>query len=246
MSSDADIRWIVAVIDRPRLQLPQAATFWATVSGTVTQKPKYDRFIELRRDQTDDWLLVQGVLDGPGSAHLDFSVNDPDRFTQRALSAGATVIAEHDSWLVLTSPSGLPFCVAAWKGEYRCPAPVQRPGGEISRVDQVCLDLPPSAYGTEATFWPALTGWPLGTRGTPGRSQLRSPSSIPIRVHLQRLSEERPTSFHLGIVTSAIAAVKAWHESLGATFASVTPHGTVLLDPTGTPYCLTEGNASTH
>jgi len=238
--NSASVRWVVAVIDRPSPSLREAAAFWATVSGTVAQPPKHDRFVELRRDQTDDWLLVQGVLDGPGSTHLDFSVDDPDRFTRQAVSAGAAIIAEHDSWRVLTSPSGLPFCVAAWKGEHRRPTPLRRTGGESSRVDQVCLDVAPSAHATEATFWQTLTSWPLDTCKQPGLSRFGTPKSIPLRVQLQRLNEQQPTSLHLIVASTATKIAKAWHESLGATEARAHPQGTLLLDPTGTPYYLTE------
>ncbi len=241
MTSDAGIRWIVAVIDRPYPWLSEAAGFWATVSGTVAQNLKYGRFVELRRDHTDDWLLAQGLVDGPGGVHLDLSVTDPDRFARRAVAAGATVVAVHNSWTVLISPSGVPFCVAAWKGEDRCPAPSRR----VSRVDRVCLDVAPSAYGAEAAFWPALTGWPIEACDVAGLSRLRSPETIPINVWLQRLDEERPASLHVDVTTSAMAATRAWHESLGAACSGVGPHGTVLLDPAGAPYCLVEDKAST-
>ncbi|WP_436535392.1 VOC family protein [Actinoplanes sp. HUAS TT8] len=221
-----DIHWVVAVIDRPFGKVDEAARFWAAVSGTVAQPVKHDRFIELRRPDVDDWLLVQGVLDGPPGIHLDFSVGDPDAFVRQATAAGATVSADHGSWQVLTSPAGLAFCVAAWKGEHRRET--------LTRVDQVCLDLAPSEFDAELAFWATLTGWPVDG----AHARLRPTGPIPIGLRLHRLDGEQPASAHLDVACSEVSATRARHERLGATFVGAGPHGPVLLDPAGAPYCL--------
>ncbi|MBO3738633.1 VOC family protein [Actinoplanes flavus] len=236
-----DIRWVVAVIDRPVQQLHEAAGFWATVSGTTARPVKHDRFIELRQAPADDWLLVQGVLDGPGGIHLDLSVDDPKAFVRRASAAGATVTADHGSWHVLASPSGWAFCVAAWKGEHRRPAPFREPT-MLSHVDQVCLDLSPSDYDAELTFWAALTGWPVDVAGRPCCARLRPTGPMPIGILLHRHDRERPAAAHLDVTGSEVSAARAWQERLGGAPAGAGPHGTVLLDPAGAPYCLTSSD----
>jgi hypothetical protein len=85
--------------------------------------------------------------------------------------------------------------------------------GVPALVDQVCLDIPDLGYAGEVAFWRDLTGWVWTPADEPELSFLRRPPGIPLRILFQRLGE--PTG-----------AVRAqW---------------TVMSDPVGRVYCLTD------
>ncbi|WP_328467239.1 VOC family protein [Actinoplanes sp. NBC_00393] len=236
------IRWVSAVVDRPARKLDVVVEFWAAVSGSAAGPPDTAGLVGLHSDRGDDYLRVQGVLDGPGGVHLDLSVDDVPEFIEQAVEAGASVVADQR---ILTSPAGLPFCVLPWKGEHRRTRPFGGPDGALSRVHQVCLDIAPVEFGPELGFWTRLTGWALDTTGLPVFSRLCPEPPIPIRILLQRLGEPRPASAHMDISSADIPAARAWHETLGAAFVGEWPHWTTMRDPAGVVYCLTRGNPAT-
>lgn len=236
------IRWLHAFIDRPASELDVAVEFWSTVTGTTARPGPEPAFAGLHSELGDDWLEVHGIPDGPGGAHLGFSVDDVRVFADRAVAAGASVVADLEHWQILASPAGSAFRVAPWRGQKRRPRPFAGPDGGLSRVHQVCLDLPPSRFDAEVAFWRAVTGWPLDTTGLPVFSRLQPQRPVPIRILLQRLDEERDASAHLDVSASGIPATRAWHESLGASFVGEWPHWTTMTDPAGGTYCLTRGD----
>lgn len=187
----------------------------------------------------DACVKVQGVGSG-GGAHLDFAVDDVPEFLKAALQRGAGIAAEHEGWAVLRSPAGQLFCAVPWNGESARP-PVVRG----SRLDQVCVDVPPSLYGAEVAFWSALlAGWESAPGSRPEFHVLKPPTGLPVRVLLQRLGqeplgEERPASAHLDLACADITATRARHEELGAAFVAQGAHWTVMRDPAGGIYCLT-------
>ena len=151
------------------------------------------------------------------------------------------LVAEHDGWAVLRTPAGVPFCVVPWAGES-----VRPPVVRGSRLDQVCLDLPPSAFDAEVAFFGALQdGWASAPGSRPEFHVLRPPAGLPVRILLQRLGEERPPSAHVDLACADIAATRARHEELGAAFVADGAHWTVLRDPAGGVYCLTARDPGT-
>jgi hypothetical protein len=120
-----------------------------------------------------------------------------------------------------------------------------RPVGEAGRrsiVDQVCLDIPGPRFEAEATFWAALTGW---SRTTDGRvdefERLVRPAHVPYAVLLQRLDDDQAAvTAHLDLACDDRDAETARHVSLGAEPVRRTAGWTVLRDPVGTTYCLTD------
>ncbi|MEJ8671086.1 VOC family protein [Streptomyces sp. MS1.AVA.1] len=242
------IRWTYAFVDRPVASFTRAHTFWTAVTDT--------RLSEFRGEQgefvtlvpgggTDPCVKVQGVDSGSGGAHLDFAVDDVPGFVASALAVGAGVAAEHDGWAVLRSPAGQLFCAVPWHGES-----VRPPVVHGSRLDQVCVDVPPSRYASEVAFWSALLdGWESAPGSRPEFHVLKPPSGLPVRILLQRLGEERGgegrlgeeprASAHLDLACADIAAVRARHEELGAGFVAEGAHWTVMRDPAGGTYCLT-------
>ncbi|MFF2199597.1 VOC family protein [Streptomyces sp. NPDC058145] len=230
------IRWTYAFADRPFGRLAEAHAFWTAVTGTRLSEFRGVRqeFVTLLPDGADPCLKLQGVLDGDGGAHLDFFVDDVRAFMATAAGLGAVTAADHSDWAVLRSPGGQPFCAGVWQGEK-----VRPPVVAGSRLDQVCLDIPPSGYDTESAFWAALTGWDLLTGSRPEFRVLRPPAGQPVRILLQRLDDDGPASAHLDLACADIAAVRTRHERLGATHVQDGPHWTVMRDPAGGTYCLT-------
>ncbi|MFE9770963.1 VOC family protein [Streptomyces sp. NPDC005931] len=231
------IRWAYVFVDRPVARLGAVREFWTAATGTRPSEPRGDHgeFVTLLADGTDACVKLQGVGEGGGGAHLDLCVDDVPEFTASALRLGGEVAARHEGWAALRSPAGQLFCAVPWQGES-----VRPPVVHGTRLDQVCLDIPPSAYDREVAFWEGLLdGW-QGTAGAlPEFRVIRPPAGLPVRVLLQRLGEERPISAHPDLACADIGAARALHEGLGAVCVSGFAHWTVMRDPAGGTYCLT-------
>ncbi|MFI1365557.1 VOC family protein [Streptomyces griseochromogenes] len=230
------IRWTYAFVDRPAARLADARAFWTAVTGTRPSEPRggQGEFMTLLSDGTDACVKLQGVAEGAGGAHLDLCVDDPAALARAARELGAGLVADHGDWAVLRSPAGQLFCAVPWHGET-----VRPPVVEGGRLDQVCLDVPPSRYDTESAFWATLTGWDLQDGSLPEFRVLRPPAGLPVRILLQRLGDDRPASAHLDLACADIAATRARHERLGAVRVHQGPHWAVMRDPAGGTYCLT-------
>ncbi|MBG0852569.1 VOC family protein [Streptomyces spinoverrucosus] len=229
------IHWTYAFIDRPAELLPAAEEFWTAVTDTRLSARRSEFITLVPVEGTDACVKVQGVDSGRGGAHLDFAVDDVAGFTASAVRAGAEVAAEHEGWAVLRSPAGLPFCAVPWHEES-----VRPPVVRGTRLDQVCVDVPPSSYDTEVAFWTELlVGWASLPGSLPEFHVLRPPTGLPVRVLLQRLGTEQPLSAHLDLACADIAATRAEHERLGGAFVAAGAHWTVMRDPAGGTYCLT-------
>ncbi|MGW6354759.1 VOC family protein [Streptomyces sp. NPDC055092] len=241
------IRWVYAFIDRPQAQFGAACDFWTRVTGTRLSAPRGDRdeFVTLLAEGSADPYLKAQAVTGTGGAHLDFAVDDLARTAGLARRLGATPVHTEDGLEVLRSPGGQLFCVVPWSGEHRRPAPVTAPDGSTSRLDQVCVDLAPAVYEAETDFWTSFTGWTSAPGTLPEFHVLRPPANLPIRILLQRLDDARPTGAHLDLACENIEAIRAWHETLGATPQSQGPHWQVLRDPAGNTYCLTARSPKT-
>ncbi|MGY1497650.1 VOC family protein [Streptomyces sp. QTS52] len=235
--NESGIRWTYAFVDRPAGLLGAAQAFWTAVTGTRLSGTRGEQgeFVTLLPGAGDACVKVQGVASGVGGAHLDLAVEDVDVFVASASALGATVVGAHAGWSALRSPAGQLFCAVPWHGEAVRPAVV-----DGSRLDQVSIDIPPSAYGTEVAFWERLTAWDSLTGSLPEFHVLRPPAGLPVRVLLQRLDTDRPTaSAHPDLACADIGATCARHEELGATVVARHAHWTVMRDPAGGTYCLT-------
>ncbi|WP_409234634.1 VOC family protein [Streptomyces sp. PA5.6] len=238
----AVIRWAYAFIDRPRARFPEAAAFWATVTGSRLSAPRgaSGEFVTLLPPgPADACVKAQAVDGGPGGTHLDLAVDDIAATAAEARALGAAPVHAEDGLEVLRSPAGLVFCVVPWSGETSRPAPLTAPDGTVSRLDQVCVDIPPESYDTEITFWTTLTGWDSTPTTRPEFHRVTSPQSLPLRLLLQRLDTPGPVGAHLDLACSNPDATRTRHEQLGATYVSHGASWLVMRDPAGIAYCLT-------
>ncbi|MEW5354957.1 VOC family protein [Streptomyces sp. 16-176A] len=231
------IRWTYAFVDRPAARFARALEFWTAVTDTRLSELRGDEgeFTTLLPDGADPCVKAQAVGSGDGGAHLDLVGEDVRGVMAAAVRLGAVIVADHGEWAVLRSPGGQLFCAVPWGGES-----VRPPVVRGSRLDQVCLDVPPSAFAAEVAFWGGLLDdWESRPGSRPEFHVLTPPPGLPIRILLQRLDGERPAGAHLDLACADIAATRADHERLGAAHVADHPHWTVLRDPAGGLYCLT-------
>lgn len=221
--------WLTAFLDLPAERYDVGVAFWQGVTGYELSAPRGEQaeFATLVPPAGDAYLRVQRTADGSAGLHLD--LHHPDH-----------------EFRVLRSPAGVAYCeVSADLGQR--PPPTTWPGGHTSLVDQVCLDVPPALYDDECAFWADRTGWPL--IDFPARPEFRAvtrPPGQPLRILLQRLDDEQPrATAHFDIGTNDRTAETARHEALGATVVIRREWWTVLRDPTGSAYCITDRDPET-
>jgi len=237
-----DILWTTAFLDVPAA--PHAATteFWSAVTGYAASEPRGDHleFATLVPPAGDAHLRIQRTGDDEPRIHLDLHVPDPRAAADRAVGLGAIEVADR-GYVVLRSPGGLPFCFVDHPASVPAP-PATWADGATSVVDQVCLDLPAEHYDDEVGFWVALTGW---TRTpSPGHDEferLEPDNDQQVRFLLQRLGEDAgPARAHLDLACSDREPEVRRHVRLGAQRVRDHAHWTVLRDPSGAAYCLTD------
>ncbi|MEU5951549.1 VOC family protein [Streptomyces sp. NPDC047525] len=237
--SSGVIKWVYAFVDRPKDRFAQAHTFWTAVTGTRRSpfRGEDDQFVTLLPEGADAFLKAQAV-EGSGGAHLDFAVDDVVAKAREAVALGATPVFAEEGLEVLRSPGGQLFCVVTWEGERVRPEPLAAPDGTTSRLDQVCLDVPPAVWEAEKAFWPAFTGWSARPGSRPEFHLVEPSAQLPIRILLQRL-DAGTAGAHLDFSCSYPDADRVRHERLGAETVWRGPHWIVMRDPAGGTYCLT-------
>lgn len=237
--------WLSAFLDVEASVYGATTAFWAGATGYEPSAARGDRaeFRTLRPPAGDDHLSVQRLGAGPSRLHLDLHVADPRAAAREAQDLGATVGAEPpgDGYVVLRSPGGLTFCFVTHPAAVAA-APATWPGGHSSVVDQVCLDIPAWSWDTESAFWERLTGWERSdSPGHPEFQRLVPPAAQPLRLLLQRLGEaDGDVRAHLDLATTDRGAETGRHVALGAQPREVRAGWTVLADPAGAAYCLTD------
>ncbi len=238
--------WVTAFLDHSAADHDTATAFWAAVTGYDVSPARgaAGEFATLVPPAGESHLRVQRLAEGASRMHLDLHVADPASAAVEAEGLGATVLHRPEQgYVVLASPGGFSFCLVAHPGGERA-QPVTWPGGHSSVVDQVCLDIPPAVYDEECAFWQAVTGWELRPTAFDELRHLVRPAGQPLRFLLQRI-DEGSVGAHLDLATSDRDAETARHEALGARVTYVGRTWTVLTDPTGSPYCVTDRDPET-
>ena len=238
-----DIRWAWLFLDTPRRDALRSWAFWSEVTGwpLSATRGEHDEFATLLPARGDAWLNVQAVDDGPGGIPLDLDVDDVAAAATEAVRLGASRIGSiGEAVVILRSPSGLTFRLTTWHGDAD-----QVRDGATELVDQVCLDCPDDVHDAEVSFWAALTGWTWADVDEPELSVLRRPAGIPFRLLFQRLGE--PTGAvraHADLACADRGSSLARHLAAGAQVLDVRTGWTVMADPVGRVYCLTDRQPS--
>ena len=241
--------WVTVVLDLPPAVHDAGLRFWAsatgyalTLDGVVDGAPA-----TLVPPHGDPFLKVLRV-GGDGSftrptVHLDLHVEVVDAAVARAEDVGGVVVdRSDDARVAMRSPGGFAFGFVHERRSVR-PGATKWPHGHESLLDQVCLDIAPGDFEAEATFWAHLTDWELRQGGRPEFRHLVRPAELPIRLLLQhRDNDGGPVTGHLDIATDDRPTEVGRHVALGATRLADVPGGrwSVLRDPTGAAYCITD------
>lgn len=248
-----DPLWTTAFLDLPAATHEAGVGFWRRVTGSGLSPLRGDRrqFATFLPGAGDAFLRVQHLADGPARVHLDLHVADPVAAAEAAVAAGAGVTHRWPNGVVvLTSPAGLVFCLVptvadptGGPAERNWHRPPPSPwSGHLSLVDQVTIGVAPGQADHEVDFWAALTGWsPLRPDWAGPFRPLRRPDGQPLRIMLERRDDgDGPATAHLDLATTDRAAETDRHVRLGATVRAVHAHFTVLVDPAGLAYCITD------
>ncbi|WP_102142392.1 VOC family protein [Mycobacterium hubeiense] len=239
--------WVTAFLDFAPEHYGEGMRIWSSATGYGISPRRCDNgeFATLVPADGDAFLKVQRLDEGADRIHLDLHVAHPRTAADRAIELGATELADR-GYVVLRSPGGFTFCFVAHPAATR-PRPSTWPSGHSSLVDQVCLDIPGPSYDAECTFWAALTEWE--TRASAVSTDFRSlarPEGHPLRLLLQRLGDSAgDVGAHFDWATTDRAAETQRHVALGARVLDVQPVWTVLADPCGRRYCLTDRDPET-
>jgi hypothetical protein len=242
----AELRWTTAFLDLPAADIDAGTAFWRAVtgSGLSSTRGENDEFATFLPRDGDPYLKVQRIADGPAHIHLDLHPDDMPGFVEQALALGARVTqpGEH---VVMSSPGGFTFCVVPHPAGRAVPSPVPWWGG-TSIVDQVCLDIPGGQLEVETAFWARLTGWEHTQGRFPEFTTLERPDGQPLRLLLQRLdSDDGPVRAHFDLSSADRVAEVVRHRSLDAELVRETGNWTVLRDPAGLEYCVTDRDPAT-
>jgi hypothetical protein len=217
---------------------------WERLTGDERSAERGDdgEFVTLVPPDGDGYLRVQRLEAGPSRVHLDLHVEDPRAAALEALGLGAAMVDEGPGYLTLTSPGGFTFCYVPHRVG-AVPRATTWPDGNRSRVDQVCLDIPPSTYDREFAFWEDITAWEARPPQPDVEfARLTPPPGQPLQLLLQRLDrDEAAVRAHLDWCATDRDAEVERHVAAGATFVRRYDRGwTVLTGPGGFTYCVTE------
>ena len=182
------------------------------------------------------------------SASLDVVADDVQRVTAFWTAVNGSALPTH--LVVRPGPGASGVRVRVHDGEPvpAVPSPASFPGVRRSRVYQVCVDIPSAAFDAEAERWAvALDGRVEVLRRRPEFAWVRMPGGPrPLDLLLQRLDrEDGPTSAHLDLGTTDRVAETERHVALGARIVAQGEFWTVLADPAGLAYCITDRDPAT-
>lgn len=242
------VRWLTASLDRPARSFVEVSSYWTALTGSSVSPAAGENgeFVTLVPPDGDAYLRLQRTDQGGGS-HLDVHVDDLEGFARHAEEAGATRERHADGRAVLRSPAGLPWCVTGYRGQTALPSP--QPAGDTGHVhfvDQICIDIPEARFEDECAFWRRVTGWELNeSEVRPEYRVLTRPRSCPLRVLLQRCGDDAPARAHLDVSSTDRDAVVAHHSAQGGRVTARFAYWTVLTDPAGLAYCVTDRDPHT-
>jgi hypothetical protein len=242
------LRWLTIFLDFPAGSFDAGVAFWQEVTGygLSAARGADGEFATLLPPSGNAYLRVQRIRDGAGGCHLDLHVDTGtkslDAVADQARAASAMIRHREDGLVVAQSPGGFPFCLVDWDGERAVPPPLaaQAGAGGASRVDTLCLDVPPDEFDRELAFWAALTGQEAHPAPVPGYAYLTRPTGWPVRLLLQRRDSAAPgarTRAHVDFGCTDPEA-RDRHAALGARVTGAQEYWTVLTDPAGREYCL--------
>jgi predicted enzyme related to lactoylglutathione lyase len=202
-------------------------------------------------DRDSDWITIQSAdgqqiafqlapdhvapkwpgQDLPQQVHLDLQIDDIEAAAERAVSLGATRLADGASWITLADPAGHPFDLCRAEGV----------GPEL-KLFATTIDAPDAS--ALAHFYADLLGGEVTYDGAEGALTVADGRSV----MFQQLGEytapawpdpARPQQAHLDITVDDLDTGEARAIELGATrLDGGGERFRVFADPAGHPFCL--------
>jgi len=246
------IRWLTVFLDFPAGSFDSGVAFWRAVTGYELSAARGadGEFATLLPPTGDAYLRVQRIRDGVAGCHLDVHIDTEteslDAAARRAQADGALIRRTESGLVVAESPGGFLFCLVRWRGEGAVPPPLAaEPSGAgadggVSRVDTLCLDVPPGGFERELAFWAAFTGQQGHPAPVPGFAFLEPRADLPVRLLVQQRQSADPGDRTRGHVDFGCTdpGARDRHVALGARVTAALEYWTVLADPAGREYCL--------
>lgn len=247
MSRDTVPFWLTAFIDCAPGAGPDQERFWSEVTGQPPSERRGDHgeFITLLPEAGDACVRMQRLGSGPSRIHVDVHVVDPRAAAADARALGGVVVADR-GYVAMRSPGGLPLCFVTHPAAV-APPPREGAGGR-SRIHQLCLDIPAGNYHHERAFWAGVLQRKIADLPTrPEYEWALPPHGMALGLLLQQLEEPDtgPVTAHLDIGAGDRAAEVRRHVGLGAAVLGEFPFWTVLRDPAGLRYCVTDRDPDT-
>lgn len=243
-----EVSWLSAFIDYRADSYDPGISYWSAVTGFRVSAPRGEtgEFVSLLPPEGDNYLRIQRRAEGETRIHLDLSVPDPRVAADRAIAWGATLVADHGTHIVLSSPGGLVVCFVSHGGSLR-PTPETWQTGHRSAVYQVCVDIPADTYDVESNFWANVMDANIEVLpARPEFSWLRGRQQFALDVLLQRLDRATgPVTAHLDLGTNDRAAEVTRHLSLRAEQLVSEQFWATMQDPAGLVYCITDRDPAT-
>ena len=173
----------------------------------------------------------------PQQFHLDLLVDGYQQAAEKAVSLGATRLADGATWVTLADPAGHPFDIC------------QRDGvGPAMELYAVTIDAPDAS--ALARFYAALTGTEITYDGEYG-AQISGVGhrDVPVNIMFQPVEKytapqwpdpAHPQQAHLDVAVEDLDEGEAKVLELGATrLPAQDDTWRVFADPAGHPFCLT-------
>ncbi|WP_404380740.1 VOC family protein [Knoellia locipacati] len=101
-------------LDIPADGYSREVDFWETLTGWPKRPGSLPEFVSLTRpDGIPVRFLLQRLDEPTGTArgHVDFACHDREASREAHLTAGATVVSEHEFWTVMRDPVGRLYCL---------------------------------------------------------------------------------------------------------------------------------------
>ena len=218
-----------------------ASRFWADLTGWEVVRDVGD-WVPLRAPDGQE-VAFQQVADHraprwpgqehPQQAHLDLLVDGTGAAAERAVSLGATHLADGASWVTLADPAGHPFDLC------------QKDGQEGVGLYAVTYDAPDAS--ALARFYAGLFGVEVAYDGPEGAMVTTDGHTLMVQ-QVQGYTAprwpdpEHPQQAHLDVLVDDLDAAVARALELGATKLPGGGDGwRTLADPAGHPFDLTTG-----
>ena len=227
----------IAIFDAADIE--RAGTFYAELTGWDVVRKDAERFglrapngQEIEFQRAPDHVAPEWPSpERPQQFHLDIQTADLAASAERAVSLGATRLADGPSWITLADPAGHPFDLCQLDG-----------AGSPMPLFAVTIDAP-DASGL-ADFYAAVTGWDKVYDGPEGAMLSGDGRSL----MFQKVAEltppawpdpARPQQAHLDLMVRDLDDGEARALALGATrLDGGGEHFRVFADPAGHPFCL--------